>query len=617
MVRLRRHVFIIASMAAALALLLLVSGVAGLVSREPAWMYAAVVMLTVLLVFLCGGILHVWRLARRYLGELEDALVQLREARAAADEANQAKSRFLATVSHELRTPLNGVLGMTGLLLDTPLTEAQKSYAEVVDVSARSLLSIIDELLDAARNDASTISVSIAPTDLVDCVESVMELMSPRAHAKGIELGSFISPLLPHRVVADAKRLRQVLLNLVGNAIKFTADGGVIVRVEPAERSGTIRIEVRDTGFGIPSDELDKVFDQFVQSSLPQAMAGRGSGLGLSISRQLVELMGGSICVRSVVGAGSSFIVELPLPEADLEASPESLERIGSMAGTHAVIAMPNGISREVLSLYLHAYGAEVHWASAIMEIAPRLEAAAAAAGDGPKPLLLLDASLCTTPDELARLASGYAVQTANVWTLLRPEERRQYRELLEDGRFGYLLKPARRSTLVQQLGRYQGTAADHPAKELHKVALSLRRAQSPAGKKVLLVEDNHINMLLATKILTSAGHSVQHLATGEAAVNDVRHNIIQTGSAGYDVILMDIQMPGMDGLEATRHIRAMERDAAVRQAVPILALSANSSSDDHAAGAGAGMDGYLAKPFDRTDLEAAIAGLTQASDAA
>ena len=617
MARLRRHVIVMASVAGVLTLLAVASGIAGLASREAAWTYAAAGLLVGLLVFLCGGFLHIWHLARLYLRELEGALVQLREARAAADQANQAKSRFLATVSHELRTPLNGVLGMTGLLLDTPLTDAQKSYAEVVDVSARSLLSIIDELLDAARTDAGKLAISSAPTDLVDCVESVMELMSPRAHAKGIELGSFISPLLPQRVMADAKRLRQVLLNLVGNAIKFTADGGVIVRVEPAAKPGTVRIEVRDTGFGIPSDELDKVFDQFVQSSLPEAMAGRGSGLGLSITRQLVQLMGGNISVQSVVGTGSSFFAELPLLAADSPAGLEISESTGALTGMHAVVAMPDGISREVLGLYLEAYGAKVHWTGAKADIAPALEAAAAASGEARKPLLLLDTNLCAAPEEVASLASGYAVHSAHVWTLLRPEERRQYRVLLEDGRFGYLLKPARRSTLVQQLGRTADPHPDEKASDLRRAAMSMRKAEGPVGKKVLLVEDNHINMLLATKILTAAGHSVQHLATGEAAVNDVRQNITQTGSAGYDVILMDIQMPGMDGLEATRHIRAMERDAAVRQAVPILALSANSSSDDHAAGVRAGMDGYLAKPFDRADLEAAITGLTRVTHAA
>ncbi len=616
MVRLRRHVFVIASMAAVLTMLLLASGIAGMVTHEPAWIYTAVAMLTVLLVFLCGGILHVWHLARRYLCELENALVQLREARAAADEANQAKSRFLATVSHELRTPLNGVLGMTGLLLDTSLSDAQKSYAEVVDVSARSLLSIIDELLDAARNDASKMTISSAPVDLVDCVESVMELMSPRAHAKGIELGSFVSPALPQRVMVDEKRVRQVLLNLVGNAIKFTAEGGVIVKVEPTEKPGLIRIEVRDTGFGIPGDELDKVFDNFVQSSLPQAMAGRGTGLGLSITRQLAELMGGSIRVESIVGQGSSFLVELPLPGAGSAVAAEPSGPARLMAGTHAVVAMHEGINREVFSLYLQAYGAEVHHVGAAAGIASAVEAAVAASREGLKPLLLIDSGLCQTPKELAGLATSHAAKAVRVWTLLKPEERRQYRELLEDARFGYLLKPARRATLVQQFRRPDEAPQRHAA-GLREVTLRRRRTGSAGSKSVLLVEDNNINMLLATKILTAAGHRVHHLATGEAAVSETGRNIADTGSAGYDVILMDIQMPGIDGLEATRRIRAMERSAGVNQPVPILALSANASSDDHAAGANAGMDGYLAKPFDRADLEAAIAGLTHVTDAA
>ena len=266
-----------------------------------------------LLILLMGGILHVWRLAQQHFAELQNALEQLREARQSAEAANEAKSRFLTTVSHELRTPLNGVLGMTGLLLETSLSAEQRSYAGAVDSSARSLLSIIDELLDAARADAGELTLTPGEVHLHDDVESIIELLAPRAHAKGIEVSCYVSPDLPRLVKGDAKRLGQVLLNIVGNAIKFTTQGGVLVTVTPGAANGQIRFEVRDTGHGIPAEELETIFDRFVQSSIAQSQAAGGTGLGLAISRDIVRLMGGDISIESELGAGSVFRFDIAM----------------------------------------------------------------------------------------------------------------------------------------------------------------------------------------------------------------------------------------------------------------------------------------------------------------
>ena len=616
MARLRQRVLLLFAIATVLAALFIGTGIAGLRSGNTLWVQAGSTLLAALFAFLCGGFLHVWHLARLHVQELEDALVQLRQARIAADEANRAKSRFLATVSHELRTPLNGVLGMNGLLLDTSLTDAQKSYADAVDVSARSLLSIIDELLDAARDETGELTISMAPAHLPDLVESVVELMSPRAHAKGIEVACTISPSLPEHVVTDAKRLRQILLNLVGNAIKFTSSGGIMVAVGGVAEPDMVRIEVRDSGVGIPAEELEKVFDRFAHSSLPQARAAGGTGLGLAITRQLAGLMGGTIRVESSVGQGSSFVVELPMPRAPIQASDETAFETSAITGAQFVLAMPGGANQEAFAYYLEAMGANVFKTTDLSRLDATVAEAAKCCSNGQRPKLLLDVSLAASPAETRVHALAHADELAQTWVILRPEDRRSCRELIEDPRLGYLLKPARRTTLLQQLG-----SADAPvprwASGLRQAADRMRGPEHRTGLRVLLVEDNHINMLLASKILSSAGHKVCHVGSGEAAVEEIRRQLDEQPAASYDVILMDVHMPGIDGFEATRQIRALEQAASAGNPVPILALSANSSTDDKAEGARAGMTGYLSKPFDRAALEAAIAHLAKTSNAA
>lgn len=549
-----------------------------------------------LLILLMGGILHVWRLAQQHFAELQNALEQLREARQSAEAANEAKSRFLTTVSHELRTPLNGVLGMTGLLLETSLSAEQRSYAGAVDSSARSLLSIIDELLDAARADAGELTLTPGEVHLHDDVESIIELLAPRAHAKGIEVSCYVSPDLPRLVKGDAKRLGQVLLNIVGNAIKFTTQGGVLVTVTPGAANGQIRFEVRDTGHGIPAEELETIFDRFVQSSIAQSQAAGGTGLGLAISRDIVRLMGGDISIESELGAGSVFRFDIAMEPVGKPGS-RPVDHGMDLAGQTVRVCMPSGANREAVTMYLACHGARVEQPSDTERLSDMLNE------DDAKPsVILLDASVCEQPAELLDLANGLA-RSHNVWVLLKPEDRREHRKLMKNGKIGYLVKPVRYVTLRQQLG-FAGNGKQADAGKLRQAAARLR---GDKVLKVMLVEDNQINRLLAEKMLQSAGHEVTHFPTGEEAVAAIATNLTDHGEAGFDVVLMDIFMPGIDGFEATRQIRALEAEATVAQPVPVLALSANARRDDQKASLAAGMNGYLAKPFDRADLEQAI----------
>ena len=602
--KLKQRVLLLVSFAAALTVSTAITGTIAYASQADVYMLLSRLLMASLILFLFGGILHVWSLARRHLNELQDALDQLREARAAADAASKAKSRFLATVSHELRTPLNGVLGMTGLLLDTRLTSEQTTYAEAVDTSARSLLSIIDELLDAARVDAGELKIEATGLNLVDAVESVVELLAPRAHAKNIEVGCFISPALPKKVIGDPKRLRQVLLNIVGNAIKFTSRGGVLITVEPGQGHNVL-FSVRDTGHGIPRDELDAVFDRFVQSSIAESQATGGTGLGLSISRNLVQLMGGDISVESEVGQGSTFSFILPMEPAE-QVTAQSGDEVRSFAGAVCHVAIAGGATRDAIARYLSSYGATVHLHDSTD--CPGLKALPAAGPASARVMVLIEPGSGEGAEELHRSAR-LLERVGEVWVLLRPEERRVYRQVMEDPGIGYLVKPVRNATLVQQVGRNPGEAKQ-PADELRRTARRMRRSKPGAGLQIMLVEDNRINQMLAEKILGAAGHDVIHFADGESAVLEVEQQITALGGAGYDVILMDIQMPGIDGLEATRLIRELEARAEAKGPVPILALSANARRDDQMASIAAGMNGYLAKPFDRADLEQAIASL-------
>jgi signal transduction histidine kinase/CheY-like chemotaxis protein len=557
---------------------------------EPRGLVAAAGVLLAL--YAGGSMVYIWRTTHRRLVDLQHTMAALKQARLAAEAANHAKTRFLATMSHEIRTPMNGVIGMTGLLLETGLTPEQRSYATAVDASGRALLSIIDEILDASKIESGKLAIENRQFNLVEAVESISELMAPRAHAKGIEIASYISPSLATEYLGDANRLRQVMLNLVGNAVKFTDRGGILVSVADAEgRPGVVRWEVRDTGPGIGAEDRERIFEMYHQGGLDAARRAAGTGLGLAISRKIVEHMGGRMDVASAMGAGSTFWFEAPLTAVTPAHPP-----LPALAGRSIYMVAPDGPTAQAIRRYLTDYGADVCGCDD--------PATAEAGADGALPDILIDSR-----DEAARVwleARRMRRHKAHAWLLLQPEERRALRHLLKGAVTGYLLKPVRRGSLLKLLSERDDTAATVAAAELRAAARQAKRRGPKLS--VLLAEDNQINAMLARAILEKAGHSVTHAVNGHEVLTHVERAFQGGRSAPhFDLVLMDMTMPELDGLEAARRIRDMERQTRRVRPLPILALTANARADDAQACRDAGMDGHIPKPFDRTDLEEAV----------